>query len=335
MNAHFLAFPLFAVLLESVAPLNRSAVIDKGVVMTNAVSTREQPAEVEGVRALRVAGDQESRIAEFRAKVRAVGEQWVDSRPAGLTELLCAAAADDPELARLARVGGQLIEDFVEGFSHNTTAGSSTDLAADLIDGRMVPRDTLKRLAATYVVVLTRPAPQWRAGRVLELAGRGVLCSRKSGALVVLVPDGHRDLERIIEHLAGENVVAMASGPVARLADAYAEACEVLRLAGCRPAGAYTMTDVLIEHAISTNDSVVTRLAELVRPLRENQMLWQTLVTLIHADFNRNQVARELFIHRTTVDYRIQRIAKLTGCDPANGRGALLLSAALTANAME
>ena len=69
----------------------------------------------------------------------------------------------------------------------------------------------------------------------------------------------------------------------------------------------------------------------MIQPLRQNEVLWETLLAFVHADFNRNAAARGLFIHRSTMDYRLQRIAKATGCDPLSSRGAQLLSSALIA----
>ncbi|MGW4214455.1 PucR family transcriptional regulator [Lentzea sp. NPDC004789] len=288
-------------------------------------------------RTLRVAGEQERRIAEFRAKVREAGERWAGARPAGLAELLREAAADDPELARLARASGQLLEDFMEGLSR-TVAAPSGDLAADLIDGRHVPSDVLERLSPTYVVTAARSAADRPAEVGRDFEGHGVMFTRKAGGLVLLVPGGDSALlDRITARLAdGASWVATARGKVTELAGAYAEVSDVLHLvvAGCRPFGVYGMTDVLVEHAITRNDSVAARLAEVVRPLRENQALWETLVALVRTDFNRNQAARDLFIHRSTMDYRLQRITKMTGCDPVSSRGSQLLSAALIADAV-
>ncbi|KJK47210.1 hypothetical protein UK23_21090 [Lentzea aerocolonigenes] len=306
--------------------------------MTNPATKWEEPVDVESARTLRVAGEHERRLAEFRAKVRAVGERWEGTRPTGLTEVLCAAAADDPELSRLALVGGQLLEDFMEGLIRNT-AGASGDLAADLIDGRRLPQDVLARLAEEYVVVVVRAARHDEGWP--DLADRGVLWTKRSGALVLLVPDGDAGatglLDQITDELtAAEGWVATARGSVVGLASAYEEAAEVLRLvaAGCRPFGVYRTADVLVEYAIIRNGSVAARLAEVIRPLRDNPLLWQTLVALVRTDFNRNQAARDLFIHRSTMDYRLQRIAKITGCDPVSGRGGQLLSAALIADAV-
>lgn len=281
---------------------------------------------------LHVAGERERRLAEFRAKVRAAGEQWAGNRPVALTDLLCEAAADDPELLRLAQAGAQLLEDFLDGLCCTTALPPSGDLAADLIDGVAVPPDVLARLAPGYVVVIS----DQRDAHVHEC--RGLLRTTRSGLLVLLVPERDTELlDDITAQLAsGTRWVTIARRPVSELADAYAEATEVLRLvaAGCRPAGTYSVADVLVEQAIAANTAVTAQLAGIIRPVRQNQALWETLVALVHADFNRNQAARDLFVHRSTMDYRLQRIAKITGWDPAGGHGAQLLRAALFADAV-
>lgn len=294
---------------------------------------------IEPARTLRVAGDHERRFAEFQAKVRAVGEQWSGGRTAGLAELLYEAAADDPELARIARAGGQLLEVFLDGASRDVVPSSPPrDLAAELIDGRRLPREVLDRLAPVYTVVLARCPAERRAEQPpLDLARRGVLCTWRSGAPVLLVPSTEADLlADLTRRLADEGWVATAERPVVELEDAYAEARDVLRLvrAGRRPAGIYTITDVLVEHAVTTNESITARLVQIIKPLRDHPMLWQTLLALLDADFSRNEAARNLFIHRSTLDYRLRRIAKVTGYDPCSGRGAQVLSAALIADAV-
>lgn len=283
---------------------------------------------------LHVVGEHERRLAEFRAKVRAAGEQWAGNRPVALSEVLLAAAADDPELLRLAHAGAQLLEDFLDGLCCTAALPPSGDLAADLIDGVTVPPDVLARLAPVYTVLIS----EQRDARVHEHECQGVLRTTRSGLLVLLVPERETELlDKITAQLASDTRwVTIARRPVAELADAYAEAAEVLRLvsAGCRPAGTYAVTDVLVEQAIAANTAVTAQLAGIIRPVRQNQALWETLVALVHADFNRNQAARDLFVHRSTMDYRLQRIAKITGWDPAGGHGAQLLRAALFADAV-
>ena len=123
--------------------------------MANPATRWEDQVDAGPAWTLRVAGEDERRVAEFRAKVREAGERWRHTRTTGLTELLCAAAADDPELVWLARAGGQLLEDFLEGFGRNAEK-TSLDHASDLIDGEQLPHEVLNRLAEAYVVVVTR-----------------------------------------------------------------------------------------------------------------------------------------------------------------------------------
>lgn len=288
------------------------------------------------MRTLRVAGGQERRFAEFVAKVRAAGEQWSGGR-ADLAESLYEAAADDPELVRFARAGGQLLEIFLDGLSRNGAVSSPRDLAAELIEGRQLSREVLDRLAPAYTVVLARSLAEGQSEQLsLELTNRGVLVTRRSGALVLLVPGAEAELlEELVGQLAGKAWVAMAERAVTDVGDGYSEARDILRLvlAGRRSAGVYTVADVLLEFAVIGNGRIATRLAEIVRPLRGHTVLWQTLVALSDADFNRNQAAKDLFIHRSTLDYRLRRIAKMTGYDPCGGRGAQMLGAALIADA--
>jgi hypothetical protein len=317
-----------------------------GVVLMTSARVHEDSATVsdrgtavESARTLRVADDRELRLAEFRAKVRAAGEQWSSGGTDGLAELLCEAAAHDPELARIAQAGGQLLEIFLDGLSRKEAPSSSPrDLAAELIDGRRLSREVLDRLAPVYTVVLARfPVERSVDQPALDLARRGVLCTRRSGVLVLLVPAVDTDLVvDLTGRLAAEGWVATAKRAVAELEDGYAEARDVLRLvlAGRRPAGVYSITDVLVEHAVTTNDLITAQLAEIIRPLSDHPVLWQTLVALLDADFSRNRAARDLFIHRSTLDYRLRRIAKVTGYDPSTGRGAQVLSAALIADAV-
>ncbi|GAA4965676.1 helix-turn-helix domain-containing protein [Actinoplanes utahensis] len=57
-----------------------------------------------------------------------------------------------------------------------------------------------------------------------------------------------------------------------------------------------------------------------------------TLRLYLEADLNRRKVATQLHVHPNTVDYRIRRVAVLTGLDTTAHRDLLTLSAALAAH---
>jgi DNA-binding protein Fis len=97
-----------------------------------------------------------------------------------------------------------------------------------------------------------------------------------------------------------------------------------------RPPGVYQLNDVLVEYAVLREPSVANRLAKVLTPMADQPVLFSTLKSLIAADGNRSKAALDLGIHRSTLDYRLQRIEQLTGTDPASVGGLQLLSLAVT-----
>jgi hypothetical protein len=288
---------------------------------------------------LRPVNDTSSGQPDFLAGVRAAGEKWTGDRRDDLVGVLLEAAGDNPELAELVRSTGSIIEEFLEGFRRN--AGNPLRrLAADLITGREVPKSVLHGLAPRYLIVIARGCVAGQFTSVPdEIAGPGVLSTSFDDDLVLLVPDIDADRRsRTTEHLArwldGDGWIAVARRGRSKLADGFREASDVLRLvtAGKRSGGVYSVSDVLVEYAVIRQDEVARNLVDVIRPLRAHTALWDTLAALIDADYNRNQAANNLFIHRSTLDYRLQRIASITGCDPTSGRGAQVLTAALIAD---
>jgi DNA-binding PucR family transcriptional regulator len=75
-------------------------------------------------------------------------------------------------------------------------------------------------------------------------------------------------------------------------------------------------------------DLLVTK----IEPITRNGVLLETLRALLTADGNRSKAAAKLIIHRSTLDYRLQRIEQLTGYDPTSVRQLHVLSTALTAH---
>jgi hypothetical protein len=295
---------------------------------------------------LRPVSDSSSEPADFLAKVRAVGEKWAGDRHGELVDVLLQAAGDNPELANLVRSSGSILEEFLEGFRRNAATPASTgaprDLAADLIAGRSVPQAVLDSLAARYLVVVARSGGNGRGKAVTaEVAGPGVLSTRHDGDLVLLIPDidagrTTRITGQLTQWLNGSGWLAVAKRGRSGLADGFREASDVLRLvaAGRRPSGMYSINDVLVEYAVIRHEEVTENLVAVIKPLRAHAVLWETLTALIDADYNRNKAAKNLFIHRSTLDYRLQRIASVTGCDPTSGRGVQLLTAALIADSV-
>lgn len=95
------------------------------------------------------------------------------------------------------------------------------------------------------------------------------------------------------------------------------------------PPGVYGLDDVLVEYSATETPAVSERLLEMVEPLDEHPVLWDTLTALIAADGVRHRACERLGIHRNTLDRRLQRIGLLTGQRLDGLRGLCTLRAAL------
>ena len=212
----------------------------------------------------------------------------------------------------------------------------------DLVEGRVVASDALDALAPRYLIaVVSFAGATSDCSALVEAAGPGVLTARLDPGVVLLVPDfdaarTQRVVERLARCVGDRGWLATAGRPAAEVFQGFTEAADVLRLvaAGRRPCGAYTISDVLIEYAATRHARVVEKLVAVIKPLRAHAVLWETLTALVDADYSRHKAARRLYVHRTTVDYRLRRITELTGCDTASSRGLQILATALIAHAV-
>lgn len=178
--------------------------------------------------------------------------------------------------------------------------------------------EVLWRLSATGANVLV-PVPPERAPGWLEGADEALAALARAGGDAPLL-----------------GTVAWGEGPdgVARAGD---EAVTVLRLvAGLgRPPGLYRLDDVLLEAALGgTAAGPAARLAALLAPLEGpgGPELLATLDAYLAHDADRRSTAAALHVHPNTLDYRLRRIAELTGRSPSTARGLQVLGAALTLN---
>lgn len=216
--------------------------------------------------------------------------------------------------------------------------GRGEPLVDRLIDGGEIEPEAFFGLAERYEIAVVKPAGARLSGFPAGFARAGVMATVRDNTGVALVPEGHA---KIISGLAsclpdGGGWVAVACSPATEIAQGYREALATVELleAGRRPTGTYRLTDVLVEYAVTRERAVADRLAAVIRPLRRHPVLWDTLMALIDADQNRSTAARRLFVHRSTLDYRLRQIAEITGLDPATVQGAQQLTVALIAESI-
>jgi hypothetical protein len=199
--------------------------------------------------------------------------------------------------------------------------------------------------AGVTAAVAARRKVRRLQGRLDDLTGAPVLTLLDPGGGVALLPvapdesagalDGIADTVAALAKAAEAHVHAGAAWRrgVAGVHTAAEEAREVLRLALglALPPGTYKLEDVLFEHALTSPPHVAGRLSTLLDPLVGRHGLIETLQAWYASDFDRRTAAADLRVHPNTLDYRLRRIAELTGIDPGTARGLQLLGAALTA----
>jgi sugar diacid utilization regulator len=132
----------------------------------------------------------------------------------------------------------------------------------------------------------------------------------------------------------GAAVTAAAAGAAPEgVPAAVAQTADIVELVRRtdRPPGLYRLADVLLDYQLSRPSEALAGLAELLQPLAGRPELLHTLETYLARDLDRRGTAAALHVHPNTVDYRIRRIALLTGLTPTTPADARRLSAALVA----
>lgn len=137
-----------------------------------------------------------------------------------------------------------------------------------------------------------------------------------------------------LSHALGSPVLAAAvtgSGPaIATVAEQARELLDMVYRLGYQR-GLYRFDELALEFQLTRRGPARQSLGALLDPLDAHPELLRTLECHIATEFNRRRTARALHVHTNTVDYRLQRIAKLTGIDPAEPAGfCRLRSAVLT-----
>ncbi|GAA3440184.1 hypothetical protein GCM10018954_098070 [Kutzneria kofuensis] len=299
-----------------------------------------------------VGPDQRARVrAAGRALVAAGGSPDTAADHLGrvLSHLVEVAVAEQrpQRLSTVVSVGNLVLRDLLTGARDAGPERGSRprwEVVQRLVAGE-VPPGAEHELAAGYDIVLLRPSedvPRPRLAELLdEFEGLGVLGAPVDASVVLLIPatldySPQRAVEHWAARLGASPWCATAHRSRDRIASGYEEAADILTLAVAsgRPPGVFRLDDFLIEYAVLRQSAVTDSLFAIVKPVLANDMLRETLSVLIESDFNRNAAAQALYIHRSTLDYRIHRIEEATGYSPMSGRGAQVLTVAMTASAV-
>jgi hypothetical protein len=91
--------------------------------------------------------------------------------------------------------------------------------------------------------------------------------------------------------------------------------------------------EITLDILVGSHDGLRQRLAERVADVASRPDLWETLRELYQADLDRGRTARRLGVHRSTLDYRLNRVEQLAGISPTSVQGILLFATARAATA--
>lgn len=140
---------------------------------------------------------------------------------------------------------------------------------------------------------------------------------------------------RYMSQVAGAEIwagaVATAPDGVAEAARLAGQVCEVAAVFD-RPAGVYRLADVALEYQLTRPGPARDELAGLLAPLAGKPELLETLRVFMAGPVDRRQTAAALQVHPNTVDYRLRKVAALTGLDTSRPADLPTIRAALIAH---
>jgi len=269
----------------------------------------------------------------------------------GLVTGLLGSAMSDTTARQVSSAGSRVITDIltgahsaVERIGRSIRVKSRSERARELLDG-VIPAGEDYDLAPAYAVIGVQaagPTDPGQLGRAFEhTAGEGALTTLGPIGGYALLPA--EDEARVVQ--LAQDVCDALPIPVwmslswrtkAEIVSGRREAGKILSLVVIteRPPGVYWLDDVLVEYAVAGEPTVTAKLVQIITPLLEHPALFTTLKALIASDGNRSQAADRLIVHRSTLDYRIQRIEQLTGLRTSSIRELNVLSSAVIAHAI-
>lgn len=192
------------------------------------------------------------------------------------------------------------------------------------LDGKVVARRKLRRIQAELA---------------LRCADTALSLLSVDGG-TILIPDtadAPEDLDELIVHLSRAGRVPITATTVTTTPSGIPTAADqahdlldmVHRLQCVR--GLYRFDDLALEFQLTRPGPGREYLGSLLDRLDEHPELLETLQRHIANNLNRQRTARVLHVHTNTVDYRLKRIAQLTGFDPTQASGLWYLRSALVA----
>ncbi|RDI46441.1 PucR family transcriptional regulator [Nocardia mexicana] len=126
-------------------------------------------------------------------------------------------------------------------------------------------------------------------------------------------------------------LVASGTDRIPAAAEEAHELLDLVRSIG-RPPGLYRLADLAIEYQLTRPSPARDQLTAVIAPLGDFPELLDTLRAYIACGLNRKAAGRRMHVHPNTIDYRLRRIATVTGLDLTTAEGILRARIALLAD---
>lgn len=155
-----------------------------------------------------------------------------------------------------------------------------------------------------------------------DRTGGAALSAMSATGGTILLPDT-TVAPRSVEHLVAEIgraarmfvTATLVDTPVADIAGAAERAHELLDIVQRLelPRGLYGFEELALEYQLTRPGPAQAHLSALLAPLADHPELLRTLRCHIASDLHRRRTGEAMHLHPNTVDYRLRRIAELTG----------------------
>ncbi|PBC50625.1 transcriptional regulator [Rhodococcus sp. ACS1] len=233
-------------------------------------------------------------------------------------------------------------------FSGRKAATAARHAGVELADeyvvlGLSIPSHPTEAVTHRRKAVVARQKLRRLQIELADAAGGAALCSLSPDGGTLLLPGSPERawmvslLDRI-GAAAGVPLTATATrvrtAGIPAAADQVHELLDLADQLALEP-GLYEMDDLALEYQLTRPGPGRTHLARLLEPLQGSPELIETLEVHIGHDLNRQRTAKQMHLHTNTVDYRLKRVAQLTGCDPTRPSGLRRIQAALVARRLE
>ena len=186
-----------------------------------------------------------------------------------------------------------------------------------LLERTDAPKEVSNSVLGTLEGFRTRELLAGKVAHLLEDLGAAPLITLSLSRVLLLPPDDHQKIEKLLSRLDLSNTAALIGSSVATPENLKSAVAELQALAqDARTAGIHRLEQMLVERILETagtSSATKTLLQDIFGVLEQHPDLIQTLEILVQTGFHQSKTAKKLGIHLNTLAYRLGRLETLIG----------------------